>query len=91
MKSEHEVSDDFEKHFAENAGHYLDPELITEAARDWDNWSPIVKALNFTDPEVISTLAASPDRRSWLKTFGVRFDFLPTYFITKPVSHAWRR
>ena len=25
MKSESEVSDDFEAHFARNAGHYLDP------------------------------------------------------------------
>ena len=28
MKSEAEVSDDFEAHFAKNAGHYLDPELV---------------------------------------------------------------
>src|SRR6266700_550237 len=46
MKSETEVSDDFEAHFMANAGHHLDPTL------------------------------------AWLKTFGVRFDFLPTYFIT---------
>src|SRR6185369_8763283 len=57
MKSEHEVSDDFEKHFAENSGHYLDPELINEAAGSYESWSSIVKVLNFTDPELISTLA----------------------------------
>jgi tricarballylate dehydrogenase len=83
MKSEHEVSDDFEAHFAENAGHYLDPELINEAAGAYENWSPIVKTLNFTDPELISTLAsqAGPTLQ-WLKSFGVRFDFQPGYFIT---------
>jgi tricarballylate dehydrogenase len=83
MKSEREVSDDFEAHFARNAGHYLDPELIAETARDWDNWPGIIKTLGFTDPEVIATFAknAAPTV-AWLKSFGVRFDFLPTYFIT---------
>lgn len=83
MKSEHEVSDDFEKHFAENSGHYLDPELISEAAGSYENWSSIVKVLNFTDPELISTLAdqAGPTIQ-WIKTFGVRFSFQPGYFIT---------
>jgi tricarballylate dehydrogenase len=83
MKSEREVSDDFETHFATNAGHYLDPELIAETARDWDTWSSIVKTLGFTDPEVIATFAGSAGPTvAWLKSFGVKFDFLPTYFIT---------
>ncbi len=83
MKSLDAVSDDFEEHFAKNAGHYLDPELVAEAAGSWENWSSIVKVLGFTDPELISTLA---DRAGstirWLEKFGVRFDFLPGYFIT---------
>src|SRR6476659_6184580 len=83
MKSEAEVSDDFEAHLANNAGHYLDPELIAETARDRDNWSSIVKTLGFTDPEVIATFAeAVGPTVAWLKSFGVKFDFLPTYFIT---------
>lgn len=83
MKSEHEVSDDFEDHFAENSGHYLDPELINDAAGSYENWSPIVKTLNFTDPELITTITANAGPTlQWLKTFGVRFDFQPGYFIT---------
>jgi tricarballylate dehydrogenase len=83
MKSESEVSDDFEAHFARNAGHYLDPELIAETARDHGNWSSIVKTLGFTDPELITTFAAAVGPTiAWLKSFGVKFDFLPTYFIT---------
>jgi tricarballylate dehydrogenase len=83
MKSETEVSDDFESHFARNAGHYLDPELVAETARDWENWPAIVKTLGFTDPEVIATFAqAVGPTVGWLKSFGVKFDFLPTYFIT---------
>jgi len=83
MKSEAEVADDLESHFAENAGHYLDPELVAETANDYVNWSPIVKTLNFTDPELISTLAdRAPATLQWLKQFGVRFDTQPGYFIT---------
>src|SRR6476659_8588729 len=83
MKSESEPSDDFEAHLASNAGYYLDPRLVAETARDRDNWSSIVKTLGFTDPEVIATFARSVGPTvAWLKSFGVRFDFLPTYFIT---------
>lgn len=83
MKSENEVADDFESHFAENSGHYLDPALVSEAAGDYQNWSSIVKVLNFTDPELISTVTerAGPTLQ-WLKGYGVRFDFQPGYFIT---------
>lgn len=83
MKDEHEVSDDLEHHFAENSGHYLDPRLIDEAAGSYDNWSPIVKTLNFTDPELIATLSdrAGPTLQ-WLKGYGVRFTDYLSYFIT---------
>ena len=83
MKSESEVSDDFEAHFMANAGHHLDPSLVRETARSYGDWPAIVKTLGFTDPELIASFAAAAGPTlSWLKSFGVRFDFLPTYFIT---------
>ena len=84
MKSEHEVTDDFESHLAENACGYLDPSLIHLTAEPRENWPGVVKALSFNDPESIATLAgaAGPTIR-WLKSFGVKFDFLPTQFLTK--------
>jgi tricarballylate dehydrogenase len=83
MKSEDEVSDDFETHFAENAGHHLDPTLIAETTSAFENWPQIVRTLNFTDPEMITTLSerAGPTLQ-WIKQYGVRFDFIPSYFIT---------
>src|SRR6516164_8738521 len=84
MKSEAEVSDDFEEHFANNAGHYLDPGLMREVSTSgMDGWSSIVRVLGFTDPEIIATFAegAGPTIQ-WLKSFGVRFDVLPNYFLT---------
>ena len=83
MKSDSQVSDDFEAHFSRNAGHYLDPELVAGTARDFKNWPSIVKTLGFTDPELIAIFAGSVGPTvGWLKSFGVKFDFLPTYFIT---------
>src|SRR5262249_20611282 len=45
VKSETEVSDDFEDHLANNAGHHLDPELIAETSRAQRDWPAIVKTL----------------------------------------------
>jgi tricarballylate dehydrogenase len=84
MKSETAVSDDFEEHFAENAGYYLDPGLMREVATSGsEGWSSITRVLGFTDPEVIATFAegAGPTIQ-WLKGFGLRFDTLPNYFLT---------
>ncbi len=84
MKSEHEVTDDFESHLAENASGYLDPSLVHVTAEPRANWPAVVKSLSFNDPELISTFAeAAGPTIQWLKQFGLRFDFLPTQFLTK--------
>ncbi|MBM3491570.1 MAG: FAD-dependent oxidoreductase [Alphaproteobacteria bacterium] len=84
MQSADMVAHDFESHFMANAGHYLDPDLVRETARDYAQWPAIVKAMSFSDPEVIATFgkAAGPTLR-WLEGFGLRFDFLPSYLITQ--------
>ena len=83
LKSEDAVADDFESHFAANAGHHLDPELTADLARDFEDQPRILRTLGITDPEVISAFAdAVPDTIAWLKGHGVQFDFQPTYFIT---------
>lgn len=83
MKSETEVADDFVAHFSRHAGHHLDPEIVAETAGDFANRSPISRALGFTDPDLLARFADDvPDAIAWLKSFGVRFDMLPLYFIT---------
>jgi tricarballylate dehydrogenase len=84
MKIEHEVTDDFESHLADNSSGYIDPSLVHLTAQPRDNWPAIVKALSFNDPDVISRFAdeAGPTIQ-WLKQTGLRFDFLPTQFLTK--------
>ncbi|MEM7189283.1 MAG: FAD-dependent oxidoreductase [Pseudomonadota bacterium] len=83
LKSEEAVADDFEDHFARNAGHHLDPLVTADLARDFEDQPRILRTLGITDPEVISEFAdAVPSTIAWLKGHGVVFDFQPTYFIT---------
>jgi tricarballylate dehydrogenase len=83
MKSEAEVTDDFATHFAENAGGYLDPALVAQTQAPYASWPGIVRALAFADPEVVTAFAdGCGPTVQWLKRLGVRFDFLPTQFLT---------
>ena len=87
MANEDEVSPDFFDHFATHAGYHLDPALLAETARDYENWPAIIKTLSFTDPELISTFAedAGPTV-GWLKSHGVRFGSVSFYGLTPRAS-----
>ncbi len=84
MKSETEVTDDFEVHLAENSSGYVDPDLVAESARPRGERAAYAAALSIAEPDFIATFAdqAGPTI-AWLKGFGLRFDFLPTQFLTK--------
>lgn len=84
MKSETEVTDDFETHLAENMSSYADPSLVHAFAESSNYLPGVARALNMADPEFIAAFAdnAGPTL-AWIKEFGVRFDFLPTQFLTK--------
>ena len=82
MKSLTEVSDDFETHLAENGSGAIDPELVADAAGERPG--PLARAAGLLDPAVIERLAdRAGDTVAWLQGMGVRFDFLPTQFLTK--------
>ena len=81
MKSHTEVTDDFEEMLAQNGSGAIDPELVEEAATARTNLS---RSLSIADPAWIETFAnAAGPTVAWAKGFGVRFDFLPTQFLTK--------
>ena len=81
MRDRDTVSDDFEERLAGNAGGHFDPEFVKDAGRPYEDWPRPLRAFAFTDPELIRVWAddAGPALR-WLEGFGVRWDFLPTYF-----------
>lgn len=83
MKSETELSDDFEEHFAINGGGYFDPTLIEQSLMAPERQPAILRSLSYVDPNVISTFAErAVPTLAWLKTFGIRFIPLPNAFPT---------
>lgn len=83
MKSETEVTDDFETHIAQNGSAAISPALIEESGLAMANRSSLINTLSIADPEVVEALAANAGPTiAWMKTHGVRFDFLPTQFLT---------
>lgn len=83
MKSMDEVAHDFVDHLLANAGGYTDPSFIQESAGEHGSWSSLLRAQSMVDHVVLSAFAdaAGPTLR-WLEKASVRFDFLPTAFLT---------
>ncbi|WP_185266096.1 FAD-dependent oxidoreductase [Halopseudomonas xiamenensis] len=83
MQSHDEVTDDFDLFLAENAGFYQDPDFVAETLSDRSAWSTQARNQAFIDASLIGTFAENvPGTIAWLKEQGVRFDFLPTQFLT---------
>src|SRR3954466_6579472 len=47
MKSPTDMSEDFEEHFAANAGGYHDPTVVAETSGDPESWSAAARAGSF--------------------------------------------
>ena len=87
MKSEDAVSDDFEDRFAANAGGWPDPGIVRDAVRDRENQPGVLRALGVVDPNLIATIAdEAPKALKWLTAFGIKFDFLPLYFLSQSTT-----
>lgn len=84
MKALDQVTDDFEDYLASNVGLYVEPDLMAEMATGRENWSHATRTLALPDTEVIGNFADKvPPTIKWLQDLGVKFDFLPTQFLTK--------
>lgn len=87
MQSKEAVSDDFADVLARNAGGWLDPEVTKDWTRDAGDWPAILKAHAALDPELIHAWGeGAPSALAWLEGHGVKFDFLPNYFLTVSTS-----
>lgn len=83
MKSQDAVTDDFDTFLAEQSGYYQDPDFVVESLRERQTWSAQTRSLASVDASLISHFAAqAPATIEWLKSNGVKFDFLPTQFLT---------
>jgi tricarballylate dehydrogenase len=84
MKSETEVTDDFEMQLADNGSGAISPDLVAESGQPPDSRARLINTLSLTDPDVIEALATNAGPTvAWMKGMGVRFDFLPTQFLTR--------
>jgi len=87
MKSEAEVSDDFEERLGLNGALHPDPDLVKDAVLDYDNWPGLLKAAGMADPNLVAALASDAPRAvKWIKSFGVKFDEIPTYFLSQSTT-----
>jgi tricarballylate dehydrogenase len=84
MKNDSAVSDDFEDHFANNAGWHIDGNVLEALSDDYEQWPSYAKAHSLPDPEVISAFASSvPPTIDWLKGMGLKFGPQPIYLLTQ--------
>jgi tricarballylate dehydrogenase len=84
MKNDSEIADDFEDHFANNAGWNIDPNVLDALAGGYEQWPAWVKAHSLPDPEVIGAFAESvAPTIAWLKGFGLKFGPQPIYLLTQ--------
>lgn len=87
MVSETEISPDFETVFADNAGYHLDPAMVAETAADYANWPSVIKTMNMTDPELVSSFAERiPPTIAWMKQRGITFGPIAYYGLTQRSS-----
>lgn len=78
LKSETELSDDFEDEMAGVAGANPDPTLVAELANAPESWGNVVRSMPVTDPEYLATFSSEAvPTITWLKDFGIRF--IPTH------------
>ena len=71
----------------QNAGFHLNPHMVDATSQSYETWPTIVRALSFSDPELVATLAAQAGPTlGWLKTFGIRFSDMASYLITQSTT-----
>ena len=87
MQSQGAVSDDFQDRFSENSGGWPDPAIAKDAVLDRENQPRVLRSLGVVDPDLVETIAQEAPRcLNWLTGFGVKFDFLPTYFLSQSTT-----
>ena len=73
MTPDGEPSRDFIQRFTDQAGYHVTPEFVQATAADYELWPALVKALPFTDPEVLATFVDGiPKVLEWLRPHGIR-------------------
>lgn len=87
MKSIDEVADGFEEVLVDDFMGHPDPTIVNDAAHHRDRQGPLFRATHTIDPDYVATLAElAPQALQWMGAHGVRFDFVPTPFLTQSTT-----
>lgn len=87
MKSEEAVADDFTDRLSAEAAVHPDPAFVRDAALDYQNQPAVLRGAGMVDPGLVAALTdGAPAALQWLKGFGVRFDTIPTYFLSQSTT-----
>ncbi|MBC9735188.1 FAD-dependent oxidoreductase [Nocardioides marmotae] len=83
MRSLEETADGLEDTLVEDFMGHPDPSVVHEAAAAPERRSGLYRALHLVDPDYVAELAAhAPATLAWMSGHGMRFDALPTPFLT---------
>ena len=87
MQGTDAVSADFEEKFGANSGGWPEPGILRDLVRSPDQQPAVLRALGIADPDLVATIASeAPKTLQWLTSFGIRFDFLPIYFLSQSTT-----
>jgi tricarballylate dehydrogenase len=96
MKSIEKGADDLEERLLGDHMGYPDPGVLEDAIKDRSNWSAPMRTLDAVDGDVVARISdEAGNTLQWLTTFGMKFDALPTPFMTQsttrmsPVGGGW--
>jgi tricarballylate dehydrogenase len=96
MATVEKPSDDLEDRLLGDHMGHPDPGVLADAMADRSSWSQPMRTLDVADGEIVMRLAdEAPATLEWLTTHGLRFDALPTPFLTQgaprmsPVGGGW--
>lgn len=83
MRSLEETADGLEDTLVDDFMGHPDPSVVSDAARPADRRSPLYRAHHVVDPDYVAELGAeAPATLAWMGGHGMRFEFLPTPFLT---------
>ncbi|TYB44188.1 FAD-dependent oxidoreductase [Actinomadura chibensis] len=87
MKSLDEVADGFADALVDDFMGHPDPSIVNDAALPPRRQSALYRATHTVDPEYVAALAEkAPPTLRWMSGHGVRFDFMPTPFLTRSTT-----
>ncbi len=87
MQSLDETADGLEDTLVDDFMGHPDPSVVHEAALSPERRSALYRAHHLIDPDYVAELAVNaPETLRWMTTHGMRFDFLPTPFLTQSTT-----